>query len=127
MILLANAIKCIEAGIEPTPDIWGPDAYYFGADEELAFVDYMTALVKVLKGKGIVDTEELKTIDRSLAASATGAEAAEADSWAEEIVTFFSVNMRVRSSRGLKIGWKCKERKVRDTLEEVTSYLELKG
>jgi nucleoside-diphosphate-sugar epimerase len=128
LILLSDAIKSLTTGEETNPSFWGPDAYYFGGDEELSFKDYMTALVKVLKSKGIIETEELKTIDVETAAKASGAEELGADSWGKEIAIMMGTDMRVRSTRGIGIGWKFEEPKVRDTLEDVVSrYLELKG
>ncbi|KAK9481970.1 hypothetical protein V1527DRAFT_516196 [Lipomyces starkeyi] len=42
--------------------LWGAHAYYFTSGEELTFAEYMEALVKVLKGKGVLSTDTIKHI-----------------------------------------------------------------
>ena len=113
LLLVSYAIdtKESEAGL----DLWGPKAYYFGAKEELASADFMAALVSVLNKKGIVQNETLTTIN---VADAT-----------KTVAMIFGTNMRVRSTRGKKIGWQVRGPAVKDTLDEVVErYLvEKKG
>lgn len=113
LLLVSYAIdaKESEAGL----DLWGPKAYYFGAKEELASADFMAALVSVLNKKGIVQNETLTTIN---VADAT-----------KSVAMIFGTNMRVRSTRGKKIGWQPRGPPVKDTLDEVVErYLvEKKG
>jgi len=86
----------------------------------------MTALVKVLKSRGIIETEELKSVDVNAVADASNAAGSDDDSWSKQIAIMTGIDMRVRSTRGKAIGWKFEEKKVRDTLEEVTDrYLKM--
>ncbi|OCL12012.1 NAD(P)-binding protein [Glonium stellatum] len=114
-------------------DLWGPKAYYFGADEEVGFADFMAALVSVLRKKGMVSNEEITPINVADAAKAhAGANAEHApslDSWSMHIAMMYGTDMRVCSTRGKNIGWQPQEPAVRETLEEVVErYLaEKKG
>ena len=98
--------------------LWGPQAYYFASDEELTFSEYMEALVKVLKTKGLIATEaikqigvdsdasELEVVNRTARAHACGA------------------NIRCRSQRAeTLLGWKPKGQRVKDTLPSVIDVL----
>ena len=131
VLLVSCAIdaKELEAGL----DLWGPKAYYFGAEEELAFADFMAALVSVLNKKGIVQNETLTSINVADAAKVhLGGDSQEApplDSWAAHIAIMYGTDMRVRSTRAKKIGWQSRGPPVKDTLDEVVErYLvEKKG
>jgi len=108
-------------------EVWGPRAYYFGSSEELSFFEYMTSIVKVLKERNFIQTDEIRQIDVKQAAQATGASitAQPVDSWVHHIVLLFGCNTRVRSTRAYSLGWKPEGPGVKDTLEEVINmYLE---
>lgn len=128
LLLVSYAIDAKES--EDGLDLWGPKAYYFGAEEELAFVNFMAALVSVLNKKGIVQNETLTTINVADAIkprlSGDSQEAPPLDSLTAMI---FGTNMRVRSTRGKKVGWQPRGPAVKDTLDEVVErYLvEKKG
>jgi hypothetical protein len=121
LLLVSYAIdaKESEAGL----DLWGLKAYYFGAVEELAFADFMAALVSVLNKKGIVQNETLTSINVADAAKVhLGGDSQEApplDSWAVHIAIMYGTDMRVRSTRAKKIDWQPRGPAVKDTLDEV--------
>jgi nucleoside-diphosphate-sugar epimerase len=113
--LFADAIK--GAGSYDA-QFWGPQAYYFANGEEFTFAAYMEALVKILKGKGVVSTDEIKEIGIK--------------SDAEELklvnktalIHGYGANVRCRSERAeTLLGWEPKERSVKETLPEVVDLL----
>ncbi|KAI9741693.1 MAG: hypothetical protein M1834_000078 [Cirrosporium novae-zelandiae] len=123
-LLLLNyalGVKEVEPGEED--EIWGPQAYYFGASEEIAFADFMTSLVPIAKQKGLVQTEDIKQLNIQEAAEICAAEdeAPAPDSWSMHIAIGFGVDMRSRSSRAKRFGWQPKEPPVGETLEKVIS------
>lgn len=127
ILLLQDALRSLETGVG-NPDLWGKDAYFFSVDEELPFAEYMAALTKLLKSRGILQTSQLKIVDIDQVARAMGAEREGAGVWAKAMATLCAMNMRVRSTRADKAGWRCSGPKVEDTLAEVLSqYLELNG
>jgi len=87
----------------------------------------------LLKKKGIVQNETLTSINVADASKAhLGGDSQEAhplDSWSMHIAIMYGTDMRVRSTRGKKIGWQPRGPAVKDTLDEVVErYLvERKG
>lgn len=126
IILLSRALDA--EGVESDVLVWGREAYYFGSDRELSFLNYMKAVVAVLRRQGALETPDIKQIDlESTTKRILGSEETPApESWAQHVAVMFGCNMRVRSSRGRSLGWVPKEEGVEATLEEVISkYLNI--
>jgi nucleoside-diphosphate-sugar epimerase len=91
------------------PEVWGEKAYYFAEGEEVSFKDFVEANVKVLKKKGILESEEIKKLEVNEIP----------DYWKGFLVIFFGADMRIRASRAKKLGWVAKEKGVIEGLGEV--------
>lgn len=132
LLLLSHALSALdpnsntksnEGGAAET-QIWGPKAYYFGAGPELSFLNFMTAMASILKGKGVIESQGLQRIDIDQAARASGAKDNKGgikppNSWAVHVAVMFGVDMRVRSSRAGKLGWVPREQGVVEGLGHV--------
>ena len=121
-LLLASALNPKPAQTSALPhDIWGPQAYYFATAEDLSFKDYMTMIVKVLHGLGVVETTDLQQINTSGAVKDDGSLVGvpPPDFWAPYIPIMFGFNMRARSTRARALGWQPVAPKVEETLEDV--------
>lgn len=119
--------------------LWGPEAYYFGAGDNIAFGDFMRALVPVLHQRGVIESREIASVDVAQAARislagpgqehdplAPPAPPPPADSWAMHIAIMYGVNMRIRASRMERLGWRAEAGAVVRALPEVISeYLRL--
>ncbi|TVY84156.1 hypothetical protein LSUE1_G001655 [Lachnellula suecica] len=129
LILLSHALGQPHASIEPQPEleIWGPEAYYFGEQEELSFGEFMGLLIPVLKKHGEVRSDDIREVDFNAVAEAMGVTDGPPvpDSRALQFAIMFGTNMRVRSSRARALGWKPQESGVAGTLDEfLGKYLE---
>lgn len=116
--------------------IWGPEAYYFGVEENIVFSEFMKALTPVLVEHGVVKSSEIRSVNVTEAAriSLAGpdgeydplAPPPPADSWAMHISVMYGINMRIRGSRMEKLGWKAEKGALaRSLVEVVPRYLEL--
>ncbi|KUI56749.1 hypothetical protein VP1G_04069 [Cytospora mali] len=109
--------------------VWGPEAYYFGTGEVLSFADFMKGLAPVLHEHGVISSTEIKSVNVTEAARISlagpgGEYDADApppppDSWAMHIAIMYGVNMRIRSSRIERLGWKPEMGSIVDALPEV--------
>jgi hypothetical protein len=110
-------------------ELWGPEAYYFGAAEEIIFADLMAALVPVFYEHGVIQSTEIKSCDVELIARASlGGEGYDADSppppadsWAMHIAIMYGVNMRLQASRMRILGWKAERGPIANTFKDVIS------
>ena len=110
VLLVSDALKGGSSS-----DVWGEKAYYFAEGEEVSFKDFIESNVKVLKEKGVLQSDEIKKLDVEEIP----------DYWKGFLVIFFGADARLRSSRAKKLGWVAKERGVIESLEEVVgSWLE---
>jgi nucleoside-diphosphate-sugar epimerase len=125
LLLLSSALKSQNSDAQAEEDLWGPEAYYFAALEEISFAEFMTEMVRILRDHGIIKNEEIREIDVHQGAKASGATGEEqaADSWAMHIAIGFGIDMRCRSSRARGLGWEPKGPGVVDTLQEVVGKL----
>lgn len=125
----------IERGVQELA-IWGPEAYYFGSGENVAFSDVMKALAPVLHEKGVIKSREIVSVDVAEAAriSLRGpgkehdslAPPPPPDSWAMHIAIMYGINMRIQASRMAKLGWRSEMGSVMESFSEVISeYLKL--
>ncbi|KAJ4388683.1 hypothetical protein N0V93_006142 [Gnomoniopsis smithogilvyi] len=116
--------------------LWGPEAYYFGTEENIVFSDFMQALTPVLLEQGVVKSGEIRSVNVTEAAriSLAGpgkeydplAPPPPADSWAMHISVMYGINMRIQSSRMKKLGWEPEKGALARSLPDVVSrYLEL--
>jgi hypothetical protein len=128
-LLLSSALKAQLSNSQAEEDLWGPEAYYFAASEEVSFAEFMTKMVGILKDHGVVENEEIRQIDVHQGAKASGAtgEGQAVDSWAMHIAISFGIDMRCRSSRARRLSWDPKEPGVVNTLEEVVGKLVRRG
>ncbi|KAI9719361.1 MAG: hypothetical protein M1828_006262 [Chrysothrix sp. TS-e1954] len=101
-----------------TPQLWGPQAYYFAMAEDLTFSEYMEELVSVLRSTGALATQGIKDI---------GKESNPAD---RELVSKIAkthgcgTNVVCRSDRATSLlGWKAKAPSVKATLPEIVRLL----
>ncbi|KAK7726790.1 hypothetical protein SLS53_009496 [Cytospora paraplurivora] len=95
--------------------LWGPRAYYFASGEEVAFRDLQGAIVPVLYGHGVIPSQAVRSVTHTEAARTCLAGGTDydpdaplppPDSWVVHLATWFGVNMRIRPSRLLALGWK---------------------
>lgn len=108
-------------------ELWGPEAYYFGGSEEIAFADFMAAMVPVLYENGVVQSTEIRSFDvEHIARASIGGENYDpdsapppADSWAMHIALSYGTNMRVQASRMRTLGWKPERESVVNTFKDV--------
>ncbi|EPE35559.1 NAD(P)-binding Rossmann-fold containing protein [Glarea lozoyensis ATCC 20868] len=101
--------------------VHGPKAYYFASSQEMSFRTLTSQMVNVLKGLGVLESDTVTIIDVSGAAKASGAiDNDDPQSWAKHIAASCGVNMRVRPSRALMVGWEPREVEFVDTIEEVS-------
>lgn len=131
IILVDDAISNLSGSAPvPTPfEIWGPDAYYFGSGELISFAEFISRLVPVLKDNGVIKSTETKSVSVTEAARTSiagsnydpDAPPPPPDSWAMHIAIMYGINMRVRSSRMEKLGWKAEKGSVVDTFPGVVS------
>lgn len=107
--------------------LWGPEAYYFASGEDVSFHDLQEAVVPVLYGHGVISSREVRSVThveaaRTCLAGGTGydpdAPPPPPDSWVVHLATWFGVNMRVRPSRLLALGWRPEERSILKAWEE---------
>jgi hypothetical protein len=132
MILIDDALATLSgepiqraAGVLP---LWGREAYYFASGEDISFAGFMRGLVPVLRQHGVVERDEVESVSVAEAAriSLAGPDGVHdplaplppADSWAMHIAIMYGVNMKIRSSRAARLGWK-PTLKVVDTFAEV--------
>lgn len=111
--------------------LWGPEAYYFGVEDNIVFADFMKALTPVLVEQGVVESGDIRSVNVTEAAriSLAGpgkeydplAPPPPADSWAMHIAIMYGVNMRLRGSKMEKLGWKAEKGSVMRALPEVVS------
>lgn len=116
--------------------LWGPEAYYFGAAENVPFADLMGALVPALHARGVIESSEVASVDVGQAArislaghAGVGHEGRDGatlpvpppDSWAMHIAIMYGVNMRLRASRMQRLGWRAVMGSVVDYVPEVVS------
>lgn len=133
LILVEDALAAIAgAPIKRATELelWGPEAYYFGVGDNIAFADFMEALAPVLHQQGVIASPEIASVDVTEAARISLAGPGKeydplvppppADSWAMHIAIMYGVNMRIRASRMTKLGWK-PEHSVLDALPEVVA------
>lgn len=137
MILINDALASLAgAGEQSGRELWGAEAYYFGVGENIAFGDFMRALVPVLHARGVITSPEIASVDVVQAAriSLAGpgneydplAPSPPPDSWAMHIAIMYGVNMRILASRMGTLGWKPEAGSVVETFDEViTEYLRL--
>lgn len=134
LILVNDALASVQQGQESK--LWGPEAYYFGVGDNIAFADFMKALVPVLHQHGVIASPDIMSVDVVQAAriSLAGpgkeydplAPSPPPDSWAMHIAIMYGVNMRIRASRMEKLGWKAEMGSVVETFPEVIAeYLRL--
>ncbi|ROW17613.1 hypothetical protein VPNG_00790 [Cytospora leucostoma] len=109
-----GAAAAAPAGPAGSP-LWGPRAYYFASGEEVAFRDLQGAIVPVLHGHGVIPSREVRSVTHAEAARTCLAGGTDydpdaplppPDSWVNHLATWFGVNMRIRPSRLLALGWK---------------------
>ncbi|KAL9087905.1 MAG: hypothetical protein Q9165_006467 [Trypethelium subeluteriae] len=113
--LFADAVKGI---VNSDTRLWGSNAYYFANDEELTFAEYMTALVRVLKWKGVISTDVIKKIGPESVVSELNLVRRTAATHG------YGANVRCRSERAkILLGWVPRERNVQETLAGVIEYL----
>lgn len=107
----------------------GPQAYYFAADEEMEFREYMKGLVPLVKAKGAIPSEEIKPLNIEAADESRETRGTEEKSvWSEQITMMFGSDMRCRSSRAKKLlGWEPKGPRVKETLTEVVNVFFQRG
>ncbi|KAI9736994.1 MAG: hypothetical protein M1834_000583 [Cirrosporium novae-zelandiae] len=91
LLLVSNALGEYRANV-PQSEIWGPEAYYFAAAYECSFRDFMTAILPLLKERGIVKSETIEQLDLREAQKLGG----------RFFAIAFGTNMRIRSSRAKK-------------------------
>lgn len=138
MILINDAL----ATLAGTPvkrtyelQVWGPEAYYFGVEDNIVFADFMKALAPLLLEHGVVQSSDIRSVNVTEAAriSLAGpgkeydplAPPPPADSWAMHISVMYGINMRIRGSRMEKLGWTANKGAVAKSLPEVVSkYLQ---
>lgn len=125
---LANG-KSKAAEAAPFP-LWGPEAYYFGVAENIAFIDFMKALAPVLKAQGVIADDKIESVSvKDAARISLAGPGGEYDpdapvdpaSWAIHIAIMYGVNMRLKSSRVEALGWKPKMGPMMDTFNDVVS------
>jgi nucleoside-diphosphate-sugar epimerase len=83
-------------------DVWGEKADYSVETEEVSFGDYMEASFKVLEGRGVLKSEEIKKVG----------EMEIPDYWKGFLVIFLGADMRLRASRAKKLGWAPREKRI---------------
>lgn len=139
LVLIDDALAALAGTPTKRADelqLWGPEAYYFGVEENIVFSDFMKALTPILVEHGVVQSSDIRSVNVTEAAriSLAGpgkeydplAPPPPADSWAMHISVMYGVNMRLRSSRMEKLGWKAEKGAVARSLPEVVArYLEL--
>ncbi len=132
LALVSNALETLSSApsSETDPNIWGPDAYHFAAAQELQFVELMRALVDVLKEKGVLKNENIKSVsfeelvNESMKAN-TGEQMIPED-WVRKVTMSFGVNTKVRSTRAKRLGWIPTNETIEEGLHEVVGrYLEV--
>lgn len=116
------------AGSEPFA-VWGPEAYYFGVSESITFAAFMKALAPVLQAQGVIASAEVKSVSVTEAARASiagsdydpDAPPPALDSWAMHIAIMYGINMRVKSTRMEKLGWKADKGSIVGSFDEVVA------
>ncbi|CAN8095984.1 unnamed protein product [Discula destructiva] len=137
MILVDDALAAIAGSpIQRGPELaelpmWGPEAYYFGVTENIAFANFMKFHASVFFEQGVIQSSEIRSVNVTEAAriSIAGpgkeydplAPAPPADSWAMHISIMYGINMRIRASRMEKFGWKAEKGPLAGYLKEVVS------
>lgn len=131
MLLIDDALATLGGKQPSSSSLWGPEAYYFGVAENVAFGDFMKALAPVLKEKGVIADDKIESVSVKDAAriSLAGpggeydpdAPPPPVDSWAMHIAVMYGVNMRLKPSRVEKLGWKPKMGPIVATFPEVVS------
>lgn len=111
--------------------LWGPEAYYFGVEENFVFADFMKELTAAMVEQGVVQSSEIKSVNVTEAARISLAgpgkeydpleQPPPADSWAMHIAIMYGINMRIRGSRIEKLGWKADKGAMKRSLAEVVS------
>lgn len=123
LILFDNALDALSGGGDDTKQpaepagfpLWGTKAYYFVRAEDISFHDLQAALVPALRRRGLVASDEIRSVTHTQAARTLLAGSGEydpdaplppPDSWVIHLATWFGINMRVRSGRLALLGWK---------------------
>ena len=132
MILVDDALRTRAAkpsgeDADAAPALWGPRAYYFVASEDVSFHNLQAAIVPVLHKHKIIQTEEIRSVSHAEAARTCLAGGTDydpdappppADSWVTHLATWFGVNMRIRPTRMLALGWRPREKSILEYWEE---------
>lgn len=140
MILLRDALAAFAgtssgAAAPPFP-LWGPDAYYFGCTENVVYGRWLQQHAEAMLAHGLVQSTERKTITvadaaRLTLASQTGedydphAPLPPADSWVMHLAAAYGLNMRVKSTRMEKLGWKPEHAVAEDMTEVIAKAVKL--
>lgn len=116
MILIRDALTSLSGNtIEHPMPLWGPQAYYFGAAENLQFYEFMReGLAPVMLKNGIIESAEIvSTTAEEVARTILYGDDYDpdgpplpSDSWAIHVAAIFGLNMRIVASRMRRLGWK---------------------
>lgn len=137
LVLVGDALAALRGGARGRGSapggvqVWGPEAYYFGAETTFVFAQYMRDLVAVLRELGVVASSEIKSVSvTELARISLAGPGGEydplaspppADSWEMHMAIMYGVNMRLRASRIKTLGWKAQKLPSAGSLKEVVA------
>lgn len=141
LILVRDAVAAL-SGATTTPlppfPLWGPDAFYFGVTENVAYGDWLQRHAEAMAhhDNGLLRRMERHTITvadaaRVTLASQTGGEYdADAplpapDSWMMHLAAAYGLNMRVKATRMERLGWRPTHGVAEDLEDVIAKCIEL--
>lgn len=113
----------------PDERLWGEEAYYFAADEEMPFRELMGALAPEVQRRGAVGSKEIRGIGTEQALRAIGDRPdMDLTVWSEHLADMFGTDMRCRSDRARELlGWKPEAKGLREGMPEVVDVFFERG
>lgn len=137
LILLRHALAELAGSPKSAPfPLWGPNAYYFGCTENVMYGEWLQLHAETMKPHGLVRHTDRRTITvteaaRLSMASQMGDEydptapPPAPDSWVMHLAAAYGLNMRIKSTRMKRLGWKAKHGVAEDFADVIAKCVEL--